>query len=122
MLCESRGKVGLLGSSFFFGILLGLLFVPRLADVYGRKYPFLGTMAFSCLVQVGLLYCTSLNLAILLMASLGMTFPGKMIVGLNYLLEFTLDEYRQLTITTMFFTDIMLVLFTLVWYEYFRGW
>jgi MFS family permease len=47
MLCQPKQKVGMLGSAYFFGILVGLLIVPRISDKYGRKAPFLGTMLLS---------------------------------------------------------------------------
>ena len=44
MLCETKAKVGMLGSAFFLGALISLLVIPRWADKYGRKGPFLATM------------------------------------------------------------------------------
>ena len=115
MLCESKTKVGLLGSSFFVGILVGLLFVPRLADMYGRKPVFLATMILSSIMQLGFLLCTSIDQACILVAFLGMTFPGRMIVGFNYMLEFTLDCYREFVINGQFLLEIILLLVTVIW-------
>lgn len=89
MLCQPKEKVGMLGSAYFVGILLGLLIVPRLSDKYGRKAPFLGTMLLSFIAQTGLMVSHTLDSAIFFMLLTGCTFPGKNIVGLNYLLEFT---------------------------------
>ena len=94
MLCEPKTRICLLGSSMLAGVLIGFLFVPRFADIYGRKIPLIATMVLTFCVQIALLFCESLSHAIFLMCFIGMTFPGKIIVGYNYLLEFTLDEYR----------------------------
>jgi hypothetical protein len=34
--CNSHITIGLIGSSYFFGWALSLLFLPRLADIHGR--------------------------------------------------------------------------------------
>ena len=49
MLCEPSHKVGLLGSMYFVGILIGLLFVPKIADVVGRRLPFIITLSASAI-------------------------------------------------------------------------
>ena len=41
LLCESKVKIGLIGSMGFIGILSTLLIVPPLADKFGRKLIFL---------------------------------------------------------------------------------
>ena len=41
MLCEPKYKVGLLGSMYFIGVLVSMTFVGYLADLYGRKIPFI---------------------------------------------------------------------------------
>jgi len=37
LVCASGSKIGFIGSSFFIGWFISLTFVPRLADLYGRK-------------------------------------------------------------------------------------
>ena len=38
MECKSHKEIGKIGSTLFIGIVLGCLFIPRLADIYGRKW------------------------------------------------------------------------------------
>ena len=42
MTCETREKIGYLGSAVFAGWVMTLVMVPRLADVYGRKNVYRG--------------------------------------------------------------------------------
>lgn len=42
--CAPRSAIGALGSSYFLGWVVSLLFVSRLADKYGRRDFFLGGM------------------------------------------------------------------------------
>jgi MFS family permease len=39
--CVSSNIIGSLGSSFFIGFAISCSFVPRLADKFGRKKPFI---------------------------------------------------------------------------------
>jgi len=36
-MCAPKNKIGLLGSTYFVGLVLGSIFLPRLSDIYGRK-------------------------------------------------------------------------------------
>ena len=38
---ESTEVIGMLGSAFFIGWVISNIFVPRLGDIYGRKFIFL---------------------------------------------------------------------------------
>ena len=39
MKCKSNSEIGLIGTMYFVGIILSVLIVPRLSDLYGRKWP-----------------------------------------------------------------------------------
>ena len=46
LVCEEGGKIGMIGSCYFLGFVISLLFIVRLSDIYGRKpltYLALGT-------------------------------------------------------------------------------
>ena len=92
MLCESQARIGLLGSFYFVGMVIGLTFVPKISDIIGRRKPLMMTMLLSGLAQTGFICCTSIDLAFFFMLLLGITFAGKYVVGLSYMLEFTLVQ------------------------------
>jgi MFS family permease len=87
MLCEPKYRIGLLGAFFFLGVIITMIPVPRYADVYGRRDVFIVTMIVCIIAGLGLLLANSLEWAYFFMLILGMTFAGKLIVGLNYLIE-----------------------------------
>ena len=87
MLCEPKWRVGLLGAFFFLGIIVTMIPVPRYADLKGRRLVFIITMCVSIISAIGLLACSSLEWAYFFMFLNGTTFAGKIIVGLNYLIE-----------------------------------
>lgn len=47
MLCESKQRLGLMGSAYFVGILTAMIIVPQLSDSYGRKNIFVVTMGLT---------------------------------------------------------------------------
>ena len=90
MLCEPKWRVGLLGAFFFVGIIVTMIPVPRYADLKGRRLVFIITMCVSIISAIGLLACSTLEWAYFFMFLNGTTFAGKIIVGLNYLIELQL--------------------------------
>ena len=49
LLCESKFKIGLLGSMFFIGVIATMIIIPPLADKYGRKMIFLISLIVSAI-------------------------------------------------------------------------
>lgn len=87
LVCVEAWKIGLIGSMYPFGWALACLFVPRLGDVYGRKMPFLISVACSILLYLGVLLSQSIYLTMVLFFIIGMTQPGKTSVSYVYILE-----------------------------------
>ena len=90
MLCESKQRIGFLGACFFIGVLFASIVVPVgiLSDVYGRKNIFLCTMIVDLISCIGFIFAKTLDELYFYMFLLGTTFPGRMIVGINYAYEF----------------------------------
>ena len=88
LLCETHRRVGFLGSSYFLGMMVAMTFVPAMGDYYGRKNSFIVSMFASCVAQLGLIYSTNLTHSTMLIFLLGISWPGKRVIGLNYALEF----------------------------------
>jgi MFS family permease len=42
--CVSKARIGLIGSTLFAGWALSAIFIPRMADIYGRKKIFIFSM------------------------------------------------------------------------------
>ena len=77
----------MLGTAYFIGMVTALLFVPALSDFYGRKNVLIGTLLTSAIGQIGLLFSTSITYSLGLTFLVGSTWPGKRVVGLNFMLE-----------------------------------
>ena len=88
LLCESHQRIGFLGSSYFIGVVVALMFVPAMSDRIGRREMFCFTLLVSIFAQIGLMWSNSLNISFGFMIVLGLTWPGKRVTGITYFLEF----------------------------------
>ena len=97
MLCENKQRIGFLGASFFIGVLTASTVIPVgfLSDVVGRKWLFIGSLVILTVACIGFIFATSLNELYAYMFLLGLTFPGRIIVGQNFAYEFCNASLRD---------------------------
>lgn len=87
ILCAPQAELGLIGTSFFVGVIVAVFFVPSACDRYGRRIFFVGTLALQLIALVGLCFAQSLLTACAFVFLLGLAHPAKNIVAFNYCLE-----------------------------------
>lgn len=58
--------------------------VGLLSDMFGRKWIFVATLGLLIVACIGFLYAKSLEELYVYMFMLGITFPGRIIVGINF--------------------------------------
>jgi MFS family permease len=63
LICVSKKKIGLIGSSYFTGWTITLLWVPLLADKYGRKMIVVVSMAVSSAAYGWIIFTGNVNIA-----------------------------------------------------------
>jgi len=85
--CVNKAQIGLVGSLAFFGWLAASFFLPSWSDIYGRKWPYIGSMVVQLLAIGGLLLSHSIVLTTALMFVVGMCSVGRWTVAYIYLLE-----------------------------------
>jgi MFS family permease len=90
MLCESKQRIGLIGAMYFIGILAASTVIPVgfLSDLFGRKWIFVITLFIVLVSVAGFIFARSIEELYIFMFLLGTTFPGRIIVGVNYAQEF----------------------------------
>ncbi len=86
-MCEPDWKGGLLGSTLYLFWCLMLLFVPRLADKYGRRWLFFGSRLCETGVYLAVLFVESYWIMFGLMIALGLCAAGRVNVGTVYVTE-----------------------------------
>jgi MFS family permease len=89
LLCEPKSKVGLFGSIYFAGLCFAILILPPLADAIGRRWPvFIGNLSL-IVCMIGLLLTNNIYEAYVFFFLDGISFAGKVIVCMTYIIEFT---------------------------------
>jgi MFS family permease len=124
MLCSSNIAVGLLGFCFFVGVVLSLIFVPPLSEAMGKKTIFCISVMISVFAQAGLIWLAeSLNEALILISIIGVSWPGKRIIGLAYILDFYPETYKNTRILWFNLFDYPSILLMSICYQHFdRNW
>ena len=116
MLCEPKYKIGLIGSMYFIGVVVSMTFVGYLADIYGRKWPFLISIILQCIAQFGLMVSDNLYEVYFFEFLLGFTFAGRVVVGLCYVMEFSMPPwYDNIVFWYLMSENINTILYT-SWY------
>jgi MFS family permease len=109
--------IGLIGSMVFAGWMFGSLFVPRLGDLYGRKWPVRLSLICAVLSYVAIILSKDIKLIIGLMFVFGACCAGRYSTSYVYLSELMPAKNRTLACSATQFLDAStLILLTL----YFR--
>ena len=84
---ESPILIGMIGSSMFAGWMAGSLFMPRLGDLYGRKWPFYLSLLVASVTYFSVLLTTDIKVQILNFFIMGVTQAGRYSMAHVYLQE-----------------------------------
>ena len=123
LLCEEKFKVGLIGSMFFAGVITGTLFIPALADAFGRKLIVIIAFILALIGQLGLILTNNLYEAYVYQFLIGSSFAGRIIVALNYALEFNIKRWHEIIITWLLISEACGTIVITIWYQFIdRGW
>lgn len=97
LLCESSTRIGMIGASYFIGIIIATSIIPvgYLSDVFGRKSIFICNVVLTILSCIWLFVANNVEHLWIGMLISGMTVPGRMIVATAYADEF-LDEGKRI--------------------------
>jgi len=119
MLCESRMLTGLLGFSYFAGVVIATIMVTQLAAENGKKVTFCYSLVISLIGQLGILFwATSILEALLCLFVIGLSWPGKRVIGVDYILDFFPMRYRSSRILLMNLLDYPSIILIALAYEY----
>lgn len=88
-MCKDTWKPSLIASAFFIGWCITLLWLPRFADVYGRKRLFAVAMAVQSFFYTVMMVTGSLNVTIMCSLFMGMLSSIRVNVGYVYMMELT---------------------------------
>jgi len=97
--CESKARIGLIGSSIFFGWALSAIFLPRLADLYGRKLIVLISLCIQLVSFIGFYFSRNINVTTAFAFVFGTAAVGRCSISFLYLIEL-MPQSRQVLIGT----------------------
>lgn len=104
MMCKPKWLAGSLGSIYFIGYVLTLLWLPRLADVHGRKVLFTwGTFAQAILFTI-LMFTRQFYVMLVTIFAFGLLASIRQVTGFIYFLELMPQKNR--TTAAVVFTII----------------
>ena len=107
-----------MGSMQFAGWMVASLFVPRLGDVYGRKWPVHISVIVAFFIYLGVLLSNSLNLNIAFFFFFGACCAGRYQICYVYLSELTPVKYRTLVGSATQFMDAFTFILIAVYYRF----
>lgn len=118
LISKSNFQIGLIGSTYLLGWALGCLFVPRMGDVYGRRWPLVISMGISLIIYLILILSTNINLTTVMFLLLGLTNPGKSNVCYIFLLEFIPKKWQTPVSTLLLFADGSTMIFLSLYFRF----
>ena len=108
----------MIGSCYFFGIICGILWIPKFADTHGRVPIIIFAMVGQIMAQSGVYLSSSLRFTQCCMFILGVTFPGKCIVWYNYCMEIIKEDYKQFTVNLIYMMETVAVILVCGFYQH----
>lgn len=85
--CTDKFNMSMIASSFFLGTFIGSFFLPRAADIYGRKPLFLVGMGLYIAMILGLLFTQSLQYIYFMLFVGGLCETGRYYIAYVYVIE-----------------------------------
>ena len=110
--------MGLLGSAYFAGWTSAAIMVPRLADLYGRKFIWLLAMLFQAPAIFGLIASDSVLLTQVLLFVMGLCAAGRVSVGFLYVMEVIPTASRGFISFLLGSIDCMTMIYATVYFKY----
>ena len=95
-MCEPVWKGSMLGTVWAFSICVFSLFMPKLADKFGRKWVFKLTRLVDCILVTILIITDSYAVMLAVCIGLGAMTPGRLTAGVPYLNEWFPRKYQTM--------------------------
>jgi MFS family permease len=86
--CSSKAAIGLIGSMQFVGWAIASAILPRLSDIYGRKYILISSMVLQLASFIALFFSYNIHFTTGIMFFLGFSGVGRCSICFLLLMEF----------------------------------
>ena len=115
-MCEPAWKASIFGSCFAFAQCLTLLFTPKLADKFGRKWVFKITRIFDCILYTLIVASDNYFVTLGALIGLGVTTPGRLNVGVPYMNEWFPRSKQTMVQVTRLMEQAIVFCFCIAFY------
>ena len=96
--CTSDSAIGFIGSVYFIGIMISVLTLPRVSDLYGRKWVILGCSLLQLPIYFWTFWMSTLIECYLCFFVMGLGFGGSISTNSLYLQEFMQKRHRAVAL------------------------
>jgi MFS family permease len=118
LVCAPKSEFGYFGSTFFIGLVIGSLTLPRLSDKYGRKkLAALGGL-LHVFAGMNVLFTQNLNWALTCCWMMGFGTAGRMFVMYVWLVENMRSQDAGKVTSFMFFIDSLGIFHASIYFKY----
>ncbi|CDW86321.1 solute carrier family member 5 [Stylonychia lemnae] len=120
--CAPPKKTSLLSSMYYCGYAFGCLFIPRITDKIGRRFPLMLCMIFQFPLYMALLFSKTVELNTALCFFLGVTCVGRYNGCFINISEFVHTNYKNHVSTLLLIQDSITTIFVAAYYEFSKNW
>lgn len=106
----------MLGTAFWIGFVATMLWVPRLADVYGRKWLFVGGVVASAVCYTFVVFSQNFYLTIVAIFFFGVTNTIRTIIGYIFMTELMPKKSITIAVTIFWIIDGTIYLFCVIYF------
>lgn len=117
-----KSVIGLLGSAYFLGFAISSGITPNLADKYGRKKPYQGSLIVQTFAYFVIIISKNIYLTIGCYLIVGLCAGGRVAIGSNYLSEFIPQKYQGLLMSLLNCGDASIMIWQSIYYSVIRDW
>lgn len=120
--CTDKSYIGLIGSMLFGGWVLGLFFLPVIADKYGRKWIVVTAVFVELILYITMFFTTKLYVVIICQFIEGIVVSAKSTLNYVYTTEFLPIDKRVLMGIVLGIIDGSTLIWSSVYWAYHPYW
>lgn len=118
LVCAPKSEFGYFGSTFFIGLVIGSVILPRLSDNYGRRRLALFGILLHVFGGINILFTTNLTWALINCWMMGFGTAGRMFVMYVWLVENLRQNEASKVTSIMFFFDSLAIFNAAIFFRF----
>jgi OCT family organic cation transporter-like MFS transporter 4/5 len=120
--CERSFYFGIMGSSYFFGILFGNLFIAKFTDFYGRRPVLILYLALYLLISILTIFAWTYYIFIIVSFMVGIIYSGTTLCAFVLNFESSSQEKKKLFSTLLSMSYGIGAIIHIIIFFYFKNW